>query len=104
MPVGNAAMQIRATSSCENAPCSMSMNSQSCPAAAASMPAAAVRKWCTPKPSASPPVRNFLIVAFSTKGMCFSVISIIEARDGYTAELSLDVKEVSIVQMFQGGK
>ena len=79
MPVGNAAMQICATSSCENAPCSMSMNSQSCPVAAAIMPAAAVRKWCTPNPSASPPPRNFLIVAFSTRGMCFSVMSALTA-------------------------
>ena len=44
IPVGNAAMQICATSFCENAPCSVSMNSQSCPVAAAIMPAAAVRK------------------------------------------------------------
>jgi hypothetical protein len=36
------------------------------------MPAAAVRKWWTPNPRASPPVRNFLIVAFSTSGMCIS--------------------------------
>jgi hypothetical protein len=87
MPVGNAAMQICATSSRENAPCSMSMNSQSCPVAAAIIPAAAVRKWCTPNPSAIPPARNFRIVAFSTRGMCFSVMPRIEARAKVTATL-----------------
>jgi hypothetical protein len=51
------------------------------------MPAAAVRKWCTPNPSARPPARNFLIVAFSTSGMCFSVMSRIEARAKVTATL-----------------
>ena len=42
-----------------------------------------------------PAARNFLIVAFSTRGICFSVMSRICAwqGDGYTAELSEDVKD-----------
>jgi hypothetical protein len=64
-PVGSAARQICVASCAEIAPCSMSMNSQSWSVAAASMPVALVRRWCTPKPSASWLFCSFCLVLFS---------------------------------------
>ena len=68
-PVLSAAMQSCVASCTERAPCSMSMNSQSKPAAFASIGAATVRNWLTPKPSESWPARRRRSAVLVTMGM-----------------------------------